>query len=118
MGDPDETDMYRILYNAYTATGDKAKAAEAKKKIPADAPSIFNDAVPLLNAGKYDEAAPILKRALDADPNFAPAHYHLGIYAMQKGDNASAKEHFKKYLELDPNGKDADVAKAALSSLK
>jgi tetratricopeptide (TPR) repeat protein len=117
-GDPDETDMYSVLFAAYTATGDKQKAAEARKKLPVDASAIFNEAVPLLNLGKYAQAEPILKKVVEADPTFAPAHYHLGIGYMQKGDNVAAKAEFKKYLELDPNGKDADVAKAALASLK
>ena len=35
--DPEEPEMYAILYHAYIATGDAAKAAEAKKKMPANA---------------------------------------------------------------------------------
>jgi tetratricopeptide (TPR) repeat protein len=116
--DTDNADMAEILYSAYMATGDKAKAAEYKKKMPVNAGVLFNDAVPLLNAGKYNEAEKILKEVVAADPKFARAYYHLGIIGMQKGDNASAKANFQKYLELDPNGTDADVAREALKSFK
>lgn len=116
--DTDNVDMAEVLYNAYTATGDKAKAADYKKKMPANPSVIFNDAVPLLNAGKYAEAEPMLKQVVAADPKFSRAYYYLGLIAMSKGDNASAKENFQKYLDLDPNGADADVAKEALKSFK
>jgi tetratricopeptide (TPR) repeat protein len=113
-GDPDEIDMYSVLYEAYKATGDKEKAAEAKKKLPANANQIFNDAVPLLNAGKYKDAQPILERAVAADPNFAPAQYQLGFVFFQLGNMTAAKPHFEAYLKLDPNGADAAVAKEIL----
>jgi tetratricopeptide (TPR) repeat protein len=114
--DPDETAMYGVLAEAYTATGDKAKAAEMKKKLPADANALFNEAVPLLNGGKFKEAIPLLERALEADPSYARAHYHLGI-AMMSANPAAAKQHFTKYLELEPKGSDADVAREALKGL-
>jgi tetratricopeptide (TPR) repeat protein len=107
----DETEMWQLLYEAYSATGDKAAAAEAKKKLPTSAAGLFNDAVPLLNAGKYAEAEPILLKVIAIDPNFADAYYHLGIASMSGGDMAKAKTYFKKYLELAPNGQYADVAK-------
>ena len=34
--DTDNMDMNAVLYEAYTATGDKAKAAEYKAKLPAN----------------------------------------------------------------------------------
>ena len=82
---PDETDMYAVQYEAYKATGDKAKAAEAKKKLPADASSAFNDAVKLLNDGKDAEAEPLLKQAIAADDKFAPAYYELGMIYVRSG---------------------------------
>jgi len=116
--DSDDMDMNDVLFESYTATGDKAKAAEYKKKLPANPAAMFNEAVPLLNAGKFKEAEPMLKAVIAADPNFSRAYYHLGIIAMQNGDNAAARGHFQKYLDLDPKGADADVAREALKALK
>ena len=116
--DTDNTDMNVVLFDSYTAKGDKAKAAEYKTKVPANAAATYNEAVPLLNAGKYKEAEKLLKQVIEIDPKFAVAYYQLGIVGMQNGDMAAAKANFQKYLELDPNGKDADVAKEALKSLK
>ncbi|HVR40167.1 MAG TPA: tetratricopeptide repeat protein [Thermoanaerobaculia bacterium] len=115
--DSEDTDMWSVLFEAYRATGDKAKAAEAKKHMPENPAGLFNEAVPLLNAGKYEEAEPILKKVISADPSFADAYYQLGIVYMQKGNSAEAKRNFQKYLELAPNGKDADVAKEAIKAL-
>ncbi len=114
----DDTDMYAVLFDAYTATGDKAKAAEFKKKLPANAPSLFNDAARAINAGKDAEAEPLLKQAIAADDKFAPAYYELGMLYVRSGKNADAKANLEKYIELDPNGKDAATAKEMLKYVK
>jgi tetratricopeptide (TPR) repeat protein len=114
----DETDMYHVLYDAYTATGDKAKAAEAKKKLPANAGQLFNDAAKAINANKDVEAEPLLKQAIAADDKMAVAYYELGMLYVRAGKNADAKTNLLKYLELDPNGKDAATAKEMLKYVK
>src|SRR5437867_860104 len=111
---PDETDMYAVLYNAYTATGDKEKAAEAKKKLPANAASLFNDAAKLINSGKDAQAESLLKQAIAVDDKFAQAYYELGMVYVRMGKNADAKTSLQKYLDLEPNGKDAATAKEML----
>jgi tetratricopeptide (TPR) repeat protein len=115
---PDETDMYAVLYDSYSATGDKAKAAEAKKKMPADAGVLFNDAVKLLNAGKDAEAEPLLKQAIAANDKFGQPYYELGMVYVRMGKMAEAKQNLLKYLELEPNGKDAATAKESLKYLQ
>jgi tetratricopeptide (TPR) repeat protein len=117
-GDPDETDMYAVLAEAYTKTGDTAKAAEAKKKLPADPNSLFNDAAKLINSGKDADAEPLLKQAIAANDKFAQAYYELGMVYVRKGNNADAKTNLQKYLELEPNGKDAATAKEMLKYVK
>ena len=117
-GDPDEMDMYGVLYTAYTATGDKVKAAEAKKKMPANAGVLFNDAAKLINSGKDADAEPLLKQAIVADEKFAAAYYELGMLDVRLGKNADAKTNLTKYIELDPNGKDAATAKEMLKYVK
>jgi tetratricopeptide (TPR) repeat protein len=111
---PDETDMYGILSEAYTATGDKAKAAAAAAKMPKDAAALFNDAVKFLNAGKDAQAEPLLKQAIAANDKLAVAYYELGMLYARAQKNADAKANLSKYLELDPNGKDAATAKEML----
>ncbi len=116
--DTDNQDMFGVLGDAYTAKGDKAKAAEYRKKLPADAASMFNDAAHLINSGKDAEAEPLLKSAIAANDKFAPAYYELGMLYVRTQKNADAKTNLQKYLELEPNGKDAATAKEMLNYVK
>lgn len=116
--DSEDNDMYAVLFEAYTATGDKAKAAEAKTKMPANAGVLFNDAAKAINAGKDGEAEPLLKQAIAADENFGQAYYELGMLYVRGGKNADAKTYLEKYLSIDPNGKDAATAKEMLKYVK
>jgi tetratricopeptide (TPR) repeat protein len=115
---PDETDMWAVLYESYKATGDAAHAAEAKKNLPADASSLFNDAVKLLNAGKDAEAEPLLRKSIQANDKFGQAYFELGMVCIRTGKMAEAKTLLQKYLELEPNGKDAATAKESLKYLQ
>lgn len=116
--DADEVDMYGVLYESYKATGDNAKAAEARKKMPANASALFNDAAKAINSGKDSDAEPLLKQAIAADEKFPLAYYELGMLYVRTGKNADAKANLLKYLELDPNGKDASTAKEMLKYVK
>ena len=116
--DTDNMDMNAVLYESYTATGDKAKAAEYKAKLPANPRALFNDAAKLINANKDSAAEPLLKQAIAADDKFAVAYYELGMIYVRAGKNADARTNLQKYLELDPNGKDASTAKEMLNYVK
>jgi tetratricopeptide (TPR) repeat protein len=116
--DAGESDMNGVMYEAYMGMGDKAKAAEWKKKLPANASGLFNDAAKLINAGKDAEAEPLLKQAIVADEKYANAYYELGMLDVRLQKNADAKSNLQKYLELDPNGKDAATAKEMLNYVK
>ena len=116
--DSSEMEMNGVMYEAYVGLGDKAKAAEWKKKLPANSGSLFNDAAKLINAGKDAEAEPLLKQAIVADDKFANAYYELGMLYVRLQRNADAKTNLEKYLELDPKGKDAATAKEMLNYVK
>jgi tetratricopeptide (TPR) repeat protein len=110
--------MAGILYDAYAASGNAAKAAEYKKKMPANPSVLFNDAARLINAQKDGEAEPLLKQAIAADDKFAPAYYELGMIYVRSGKNAEAKANLQKYLDLAPTGRDVATAKEMLNYLK
>jgi tetratricopeptide (TPR) repeat protein len=114
----DDTDMFAVLAESYTGLGQKDKAAEYRKKLPADATALFNEAAHLINDGKDNQAEPLLKQAIVANDKLAVAYYELGMLYVRAGKNADAKTNLQKYLELDPNGKDAATAKEMLKYVK
>ncbi len=124
--DAEDVDMHAVLYEAYTATGDKAKAEESKKKMPVNPRVLFNDAAKLINAQKDKEAEPLLKQAIAADDKFASAYYELGMIYVRTGNSADAKANLQKFLGLTTLGEpqiltrcqsEADVT-ACVSTLK
>lgn len=116
--DDEDTDMWTALYQSYVALGDKANAAIAQKKMPANASALFNDAARLINEGKDGEAEVSLKRAVAVDDKFGVAWYELGMVYVRAGKSAEAREALTKYLTLEPNGKDAATAKEMIGYLK
>jgi len=116
--DTDNQDMFGVLVDSYLGKGDKTKAAEYRKKLPADASAMFNEAARLINAGKDGEAEPLLKGAIAANDKFEQAYYELGMLYVRTQKNADAKTNLQKYLELEPAGKDAATAKEMLNYVK
>ena len=67
----------------------------------------YNLAVAYTTAKLYAEAIDAYETALKFDPNNADAHYNLGLlYSNIKDDPLKAEEHYKKYLELNPDADD------------
>jgi tetratricopeptide (TPR) repeat protein len=115
--DEQDTDMWSVLYTAYTATGDKANALVAEKKMPANAPGLFNQAARLINQGDDTQAEKLLRQAVTIDPKMAVAFYELGMVYVRTGQTGEAREALSKYIELDPKGKDVSTAKEMLKYL-
>jgi hypothetical protein len=68
----------------------------------------------------------MFKKAIEADGNYADAHYQYGIYLIGKATTTpdgkivpppGTKEEFEKYLELKPDGVNAEASKAMLTSM-
>src|SRR3984957_5144375 len=85
----------------------------------------YNVGAVLTNAGKIDDAIAAFDKCIAADPTRADAYYQKGVNMIGKatlqGDKmvapAGTAEAFQKYLELQPTGPYADVAKQMLSSI-
>ncbi|HEV7243342.1 MAG TPA: tetratricopeptide repeat protein [Thermoanaerobaculia bacterium] len=116
--DDSDADMLTVQYQAYTAQGDKANAAKIEPKLPKNAGSLFNEAAKLINSGNDSGAEKLLQQAVAIDEKFAQAHYELGMIYVRAGKSADAKAALTKYLEIDPNGKDAATAKEMMNYLK
>jgi hypothetical protein len=70
-----------------------------------------------LAANRQDEALELAHLALVADQRFADAHFVVATVAQARNQNQTARDEFRKYLELAPLGTHAAAARAAMSSL-
>jgi tetratricopeptide (TPR) repeat protein len=89
----------------------------------------YNEGAVLTNAGKTPEAIAAFDKAIAAapdDPNHADAYYQKGVGLLSQAtvdkDNKmtapdGTAEAFNKYLELQPNGPNAENAKQLLASI-
>jgi tetratricopeptide (TPR) repeat protein len=86
----------------------------------------YNGGAVLVNLGQSEPAGAMFKKAIEADSNYADAHYQYGIYLIGKATTTpdgkivppdGTKEEFMKYLELKPDGSYAEPAKAMLQSM-
>ena len=92
------------------AIGSQADASE-------QAMSLFAQGVEELNAGQLDTALETFKQVATIVPDFADAHYHLGLAYYQKAEFQKAIEAFTRTLELLPRDIDAHI-KLGLASHK
>jgi tetratricopeptide (TPR) repeat protein len=120
--DPSQTDLYGRMKDAADKAGDKKASAEWQAKyneVNADTPEVlYNKGVEAWNKKKAKDAEEFFTKAVTAKPEFAMAHYQLGMVSLNLKKNAAAKEHLQKYVELDPKGAEAETAKEILSILK
>ena len=77
----------------------------------------YTKAVEAAQAGRYDEAEPMLKEILVRFPNLAPAHYNLGYVYQRKKDWKAAEAEYQRVTELEPAKSDAFLALAAVREL-
>jgi tetratricopeptide (TPR) repeat protein len=128
---PDDA-AYHNNYALLLALAKKSDEAlvELTKAAQLDPPSAgkyyFNGGAVLVNLGQNDAAGAMFKKAIEADPDYAEAHYQFGLSLYAKATTAAdgkivppegTKEEFQKYLELTPTGPNAETAKAMLQSM-
>ena len=129
---PNEAAIYNQMGNIYGAEKKIPEATEALTKAAQLDPQMaakayYNMGANLVNSGQSDQAVDFFQKAIAADPNYADAHYQLGICLMGKAqvDNKTGKitppagtaDQFQKYLELKPDGPYAQSSKDMLASL-
>jgi len=82
-----------------------------------EAMSLFAQGVKELNAGELDPALETFEQVMTLAPDFADAHYHLGLVYYRKAEFRKAIEAFTRTLELLPRDIDA-LIKLGLASHK
>ena len=66
----------------------------------------------------FKEAIPHLKEATKADPANSRAWLALGIALQNLGRDGEAKAPYRRYLELNPKGAQAEEVRAALQAIQ
>lgn len=103
----------------------KSYEAAAKADPSSAAGAYFNIGAVYTNAGRVDDANAAFDKCIAADPTRAEAYYQKGVNLLGKatlqGDKTIAPpgtaEAFQKYLEVAPNGPNAQSAKDLLASI-
>jgi tetratricopeptide (TPR) repeat protein len=68
-----------------------------------DLASMLRDAALFLEAGKLDEAEPLVRRAIAAAPGNADAHNLLGTILDQRGQTQAAEREYRAALRFNPH---------------
>lgn len=121
---------YNNLADAYSKekkADDAVKTYEMAAQVDPSsaAQSYFNIGAVLTNAGRADEAVAAFDKCIAADPTKAEAYYQKGVNLLGKatiqGDKTvpapGTVEALQKYLELAPDGPNAQSAKDLLASI-
>jgi len=123
---------YHINYAIALANEKKIPEAQAEltKAIAIDptqaAKCYFNLGAVLTNTGQSEAALEAFKKAIEADPNYADAYLQFGVAQMSKVTTGpdgkmiappGTADAFQKYLQLAPDGRDAQTAKDMLAAL-
>jgi tetratricopeptide (TPR) repeat protein len=86
----------------------------------------YNLGAVLANVGQADAAGDAFKKSIAADAGYTEAYYQLGIVLVGKATTSpdgkiippdGTIQAFQKYLELAPNGPNAEAAKGMLASM-
>jgi len=86
-----------------------AEALSMSSEFWPNSPRTFNNLGEVFRRTKqFEKAKTAYVRAVSLDPQYADAHYNLGIlYDNHLRDRSQAANHYRQYLDLDPDSPDA-----------
>jgi len=96
--------VLRQLGDAEGAAAESRKGAEiAKQKTSEQAAQLStNSGLRLLKAGDVEGAISQFRAAINSAPNYAAAHFQLGMALRQQGKIEEAQKEFERAVALDP----------------
>jgi tetratricopeptide (TPR) repeat protein len=109
---------YTNLGNIRFRRGDEEAAEKLYEKAlsldRAQPEAQYNLGYVMLERGRPGEAVECFKGAIASDPQFADAYFNLAMAYEQAGDAAKARPCWRKYLEIEPTGTWAEIARKHL----
>ncbi len=113
--DPNLAIAYTNLGNIRFRMNDENGAVELYKKaltLDDHQPEAhYNLGYVMLERGRAQQAVHYFESAIKYDPRFADAHFNLAMAYEALSEKAKARVHWKRYLELEPTGTWADIAR-------
>jgi len=120
---PKDADSLMALGDEYYRIGDYKTAGDWFTKVtllePTNVRSFLALGATAFNGSNLDAAEVAWRKALDIDPKSVEANYDLGFlyFNRQPPDMAKVQEHWKRVIELDPNGEIAKTVSAHLDAI-
>lgn len=124
---PDDPEALLAQADLLARKGDYEAAEQIFRKLAASDPAnadrmYYNAGVSIMNKhgvtnDDRKRAITAFEKSVEVNPKYAKAYNQLGLAYLGLGDYAKAREAFKKFVELEPSGPDADAAKDMLKAL-
>jgi tetratricopeptide (TPR) repeat protein len=110
--------VYTNLGNIRFRRGDEEQAERLYRAAleiePTQPEAQYNLGYMMLHHGKPEPAISYFRRAIDSDARFSDAFFNLAMAYEQVGDTGAARRCWKRYLELEPSGTWAEIARQHL----
>jgi len=131
--EPGNTTSWMMIAELELQKGNLAEAKAAIANVPAEKitdPMVFlNMGVICYNKNQPGEAEQYFSKAIEKKDDLSEAYYYRGLARYQAAGSIKdkqaavakrneAKADFQKYMQIDPNGKDAETVKELLKSIK
>jgi len=118
--DPSLAIAYTNLGNIRFRRGDEPGAEVLYRRAldidPQQPEAHYNLGYVMLERGEAQAATKFFEQAVAGDPRFADAHFNLAMALEQLGERARARPHWKKYLDIEPTGTWAEIARDHLKA--
>ena len=120
--DPKNAGVRAIMAQAALEGGMTDRGLELLKGVDdaavKDPDVFFNIGVNLVNADRPDDAIVYFGKAVALDAAYADGYFRRGLAHLQRGRNAEAKADLEKFVALQPEGAQADLARKALEQIR
>lgn len=110
--------VYTNLGNIRFRRGDEGQAERLYRSAleiePLQPEAQYNLGYMMLHRGDPETAISYFSGAIETDPRFADAYFNIAMAFEQLGDTAAARRAWVRYLELEPTGTWAEIARQHL----
>ncbi|MCA9263778.1 MAG: tetratricopeptide repeat protein [Planctomycetales bacterium] len=97
-----DREQLRIAFTRKVLTDIRTSAMLKLRQSPQDSKSLIDVGKSTLALDSPQRAEPYFRRAIEAEPDSAAAHYYLGHTALRQRDAEMAKQELSRAMQLDP----------------